>query len=578
MNENDPDPPDDDGDDDWIDVEDFDRDGAIRRFVQKHRGYRYAARRDSLQKQWEGLENQITAVYLENEVATLNWTTKASYIGDVSPDCQCHAGRSISLPVRFCKCLPEPIQLVHQGYIAASPKQPRTAFSITLLQQHHHLWLTTVAARSSYIDGHLNFLDKRSDKALRARGGRGTRRNLSEPFSSATHLFTRITVLASTLLTEGLQLRLQKTSTTIKEAQATLDHWCQKLNPYEPGRKYTTAFFRKQWQSERLANIENSKDIKIRQQIELGRLLCLEDLHYKVWLEDGSHEQRAAERLERVQQLGIEIAAQRQKVGLPDCFTHLPKDAFDLLLKVWFAKTEVRTRFLALRAEQRPLDPENRVGGSSHLGTHEKERIMDAIQKRTRTMKKILSNYNYMAQQAMRWATTSFDRLWNILEPLSQSDILPESVQPFLEHDILSSASLRAKVSIVKGVLHNELTRIAELTLRWDFKIKQVYLKTEAQVGDLQLMTRWQWQLQKMEELRLNGFGSTKAGDFEHLMPTVPVRHDIIPQGVREGGPEEPDEVGDGDVSDINEEEWAQGIDEGMMRNILEAIGHEVIS
>ncbi|KAH9816085.1 hypothetical protein DFH28DRAFT_1081921 [Melampsora americana] len=577
-----------DRDDEWVDVEGFDRDGAIRRFVQKHRGYVYAAQRESLRNQWEALETQITAAYLENEALTSNWTTKTSYLGAVSPDCQCAADvlyrRSHSFPVKFCRCLPEPVQLVYQGYIASSPKESRTAFSIPLLQHHHELWLTSVTARSSYIEGHLNFLDRRSYKALRARGGRGNRRNLSRPFSSATHLYTRINVLANQLLKEGLQLtntdlwadkRLRKCLTTIKEAQATLDHWCQKANPHKPGYKYTTAFFQQQWQSERKANLETSKDITIRQQIELGRLLCLEDLHYKVWLGDEAHEQRAYDRLERVQQLQLEIAAQRKKVGLPDCFTHLPKDAFDLLLKVWFAKTEVRSRFLALRAEQRPLDPENRVGGSSHLGTHEKERIMVAIQRRTRTMKKILTNYNRLAQLAMRWVTTSFDRVWDILEPLAQSNILPESIQPFLRNYIIRSASLRAQVCIVKGILHNELNRIAELSVRWDFKIMEVFGKTEAQLGDLELTTRWKSQLQRMEDLRSIGFASTKAGDFEHLFP--PVRHDIIPEGVRAGGPEEPDDVGDGDTSDIPEEEaWAQGIDEGMMRNMIGAVGNEV--
>lgn len=175
-------------------------------------------------------------------------------------------------------------------------------------------------------------------------------------------------------------------------------------------------------------------------------------------------------------------------------------------------------------------------------------------------------------RRAMRWATTSFDLLWRILDHLAHSEILPASIQPFLEHDIIKSASLRAKVSIVKGILHNELTRIARLSHRWDFKIKQVFLKTDAQVGDMHLMSQWQLQLQKMVQLRSNGFGSTKAGDFEHLMPRVPVRHDIIPEGVREGGPEEPD---DGDLSDINEEEWAHGIDEGMMQNIIHDVGNE---
>ncbi|EGG02506.1 uncharacterized protein MELLADRAFT_110106 [Melampsora larici-populina 98AG31] len=209
MNGDDPDPPDDDGNDPWTDIEDFDRDGAIRRFVQKHRGFRYARKRETLRKQWEALENQITAVYLENKVTMLNWTTETSYLDVISPDCQCAAGlfhirkmdlidilgRSNSVPVPFCPCLPEPIQLIYRGYLAASPTQPRTAFSIPLLQQHHDLWLTSVTARSSYIEGHLNFLDKRSSRPLLAKGGHGNRRNLAQPFTSATHLYTRITAV-----------------------------------------------------------------------------------------------------------------------------------------------------------------------------------------------------------------------------------------------------------------------------------------------------------------------------------------------------------------------------------------------
>lgn len=44
--------------------------------------------------------------------------------------------------------------------------------------------------------------------------------------------------------------------------------------------------------------------------------------------------------------------------------------AIYVFLKVWYAKTDVRTRFLALRAEHRPLDPDNKVGGGSKLGMY----------------------------------------------------------------------------------------------------------------------------------------------------------------------------------------------------------------
>ncbi|KAH9806747.1 hypothetical protein DFH28DRAFT_825597, partial [Melampsora americana] len=114
---------------------------------------------------------------------------------------------------------------------------------------------------------------------------------------------------------------------------------------------------------------------------------------------NSNTEVHAFNRLDEFQTMAKEIEVQRKKVGLPDSLTSLPREAIDQFLKVWYAKTDVRTRFLALRAEQRPLDPENKVGGGSKLGQHEKERIMTAISKRTRTMKKALATYNSVAQK-----------------------------------------------------------------------------------------------------------------------------------------------------------------------------------
>ncbi|EGG09703.1 uncharacterized protein MELLADRAFT_103753 [Melampsora larici-populina 98AG31] len=98
--------------------------------------------------------------------------------------------------------------------------------------------------------------------------------------------------------------------------------------------------------------------------------------------------------LQRFEDLAKKIEDQRQKIGPSAITTNLSEQGQDMLLKVWYAKTVVQMRFLALQAEQRPLDPETRVGGGSRLGTHEKERIMEAIQRWTRTMKNILDIYN----------------------------------------------------------------------------------------------------------------------------------------------------------------------------------------
>ncbi|KAH9812045.1 hypothetical protein DFH28DRAFT_826239, partial [Melampsora americana] len=198
---------------------------------------------------------------------------------------------------------------------------------------------------------------------------------------------------------EWLLRRLKHTKSTILESQKQLDESCSKPNPYQEGSNYSLDFFCEQWNSERKINLELSKDIKTRQRLELGRLLCLEDLQYKTWGEDAFDRDDGFDRLHRFEDIAREISAQRQKIGISDTLTTLSKQGEDLLLKVWFSKTEVRTRLLALRAEQRPLDPENKAGGGSTLGTHEKERILQAIQRRTRTMKRTLINYNRLAQE-----------------------------------------------------------------------------------------------------------------------------------------------------------------------------------
>ncbi|KAH9807939.1 hypothetical protein DFH28DRAFT_1071337 [Melampsora americana] len=187
--------------DGWVNMKDFDKDGSIRQFVVKHRGYWYAQERERLREQWAAIKNQLTAAYLECQATTSNWTTKYTYLNEVSMDCQCEVfhNRTMDLvdilgrkseSVKFCRCLPQAIQLIHQGFLPSSPKTPRTAFSIRLLQLHHHLWLTSVCSISGFIEGLMNFLNSRSAKPMKAQSACGTRQNLTQPFSNASHAFS----------------------------------------------------------------------------------------------------------------------------------------------------------------------------------------------------------------------------------------------------------------------------------------------------------------------------------------------------------------------------------------------------
>lgn len=82
---------------------------------------------------------------------------------------------------------------------------------------------------------------------------------------------------------DWLLRRLRHTLSTITGAQTTLEELCREKNPYQEDSNYTLEFFSDQWKSERAANKENAKDIKIRQKIELGRLLVLEEAAHQTW-------------------------------------------------------------------------------------------------------------------------------------------------------------------------------------------------------------------------------------------------------------------------------------------------------
>ncbi|KAI9607622.1 hypothetical protein KEM48_003531 [Puccinia striiformis f. sp. tritici PST-130] len=132
-----------------------------------HRARRYAEKRDELHKQWLAKHPKL-------------------------------------LP--FCKCTPDVIRLIHYGFFASSPNKPRTAFSIRLVQFHHHLWESAVISASAFVKGLSAFLDTRKAEASYARGGKYSKRNLRVPFSHSVDLYARILVNRRKILDVGLQL------------------------------------------------------------------------------------------------------------------------------------------------------------------------------------------------------------------------------------------------------------------------------------------------------------------------------------------------------------------------------------
>ncbi|EGG01490.1 uncharacterized protein MELLADRAFT_110958 [Melampsora larici-populina 98AG31] len=272
-----------------------------------------------------------------------------------------------------------------QTELSKPPTLRMSVMFVNVRRMYHFIWQTSVAVASSFFKGMMNFHDSRVRKPLNSQNQtpQVNLRDLTQPFSSATHLYSRILVLSKCILHHGLQLT-HKDIWAAQCGQSKHDvnadpPWCGTNNDNNDDHSsscYWMTFLICAWPS--------------------CTTLVASSTNTSPGDEDTLLELRVFDCLDRFQDLVTQIAEQRRKVGNVD-IVNLPPAAVDSFLKVWFAKTKVCRRFLALRVEQWPLDPENKVGGSSRLGTHEKERIMGAIARRTRTMKKTLNNYKDLA-------------------------------------------------------------------------------------------------------------------------------------------------------------------------------------
>ncbi|KAA1070125.1 hypothetical protein PGTUg99_008207 [Puccinia graminis f. sp. tritici] len=89
----------------------------------------------------------------------------------------------------------------------------------------------------------------------------------------------------------------------------------------------------------------------------------------------------------------LQIEQQRERVGANELLAGVTPESESLFLKVWWAKTDLRQKFLALLEEKRPLDAV-RMGVASKLGTDGKERLIISLRKRTAALQAVLNTYN----------------------------------------------------------------------------------------------------------------------------------------------------------------------------------------
>ncbi|KAG0150636.1 hypothetical protein CROQUDRAFT_38137, partial [Cronartium quercuum f. sp. fusiforme G11] len=152
--------------------------------------------------QWATFEAILTVVFFECQHFTENWTSTPSYLtNQLSWNCQNSTRRPIELidiqgrhsqyPITFCKCIPNPIGLLYVRYIASSPQEPHTAFSVGMIQLHHCLWQRTALPTNRFIKAMLDYINDQSHSLFfaHAHHGKQAECNLQKPLTYAFDLY-----------------------------------------------------------------------------------------------------------------------------------------------------------------------------------------------------------------------------------------------------------------------------------------------------------------------------------------------------------------------------------------------------
>ncbi|PLW28644.1 hypothetical protein PCASD_18578 [Puccinia coronata f. sp. avenae] len=159
---------------------------------------------------------------------------------------------------------------------------------------------------------------------------------------------------------------------------------------------YTNQYFEEQWQDER--NYHLNSNTSERHEVELGRLLSLEENLRRAWGSIPMTPEQVVNRAQTVARVEADLAAQRARLS-----THylIEVEQRDKLRMLWYSKTELRRAFLSLVEEKQPLLRVCRAGESKSLGTRGQQKILDALRKRAAKLNTVLNTYNQHAQEFM---------------------------------------------------------------------------------------------------------------------------------------------------------------------------------
>ncbi|EGF97296.1 uncharacterized protein MELLADRAFT_70083 [Melampsora larici-populina 98AG31] len=177
---------------------------------------RHLADRLAHENRWTWQYAMMLPTFLRCRSETSNWGKEAKWNKDLRPQCDCparterevdlidlHTRRRVN--VSFCKrCdFSDPTRLLQMGYMAASPKIPRTAFSLRLLVHYHTIWLRCATPIAGFCEALDDVLDD-DNPVITTPSGQP--RDWRLPFTAAVGAYRAINIQINKIENERLRL------------------------------------------------------------------------------------------------------------------------------------------------------------------------------------------------------------------------------------------------------------------------------------------------------------------------------------------------------------------------------------
>ncbi|EGG12645.1 uncharacterized protein MELLADRAFT_86843 [Melampsora larici-populina 98AG31] len=131
--------------------------------------------------------------------------------------------------------------------------------------------------------------------------------------------------------------------------------------------------------------------------------------------------------------------------------------------------------------------------------------------------KEELRRIGWEIRQSMRWATQQHISLMDIFQDLRKSEPTSDAARAFLSSPFLSSPDPTTISDAETVIVWTRLVDVLHLQEVWNLDLMEIFLKTDLQDGDGELLEQWNSQVALIARMRANGSLTPVLGNFSTI-------------------------------------------------------------